>query len=134
MYFMIRILNTSRDGGQKSDKVDFSTLIYKNVMAEQTKEVPANEPILTLAVPAGTYKVTFCVRASVSTQTALNFYDFDGTTIAFNHFPDVGVARPYESVVLVKEYDTGHTISMSNTTQKFNYSGDATMIIAERIG
>lgn len=131
---MIRILNTSRDGGQKSDKVDFSTLIYKNVMAEATKEVPANEPILTLAVPAGTYKVTFCVRASVSTQIYLNFYDFDGTSIAFNHLTDGGVARPYESVVLVKEYDTSHTISMSNTTQKFNYSGDATMIIAERIG
>lgn len=118
----------------KSDKVDFRTLIYKNVMTEPTKAVPANEPILTLAVPAGTYKVTFCVRASVTTQTYLNFYDFDGTTIAFNHLTDGGVARPYESVVLVKEYDTGHTISMSNTTQEFNYSGDATMIIAERIG
>lgn len=130
---MIRILNTSRDGGQKSGKVDFSTLIYKNVMAV-TKEVPANEPILTLTVPAGTYIVTFCVRASITTQNVLNFYDFDGTSIAFNHFPESGVARPYESVVLVKEYDTSHTISMSNTTQKFNYSGDATMIIAERIG
>lgn len=116
------------------DKVDFSTLVYKNVMTEQTKEVPANEPILTLAVPAGTYKVTFCVRASIATQIYLNFYDFDGTSIAFNHLTDSGVARPYESVVLVKKYDTSHTISMSNTTQKFNYSGDATMIIAERIG
>lgn len=131
---MIRILSTSRDGGQKSDKVDFSTLIYKNVIAEDTKTVPANEPILTLDVPAGTYKVTFCIRASISTQNILNFYEFDGTTIAFNHFPEGGVARPYESVVLVKEYDTSHTISMSNTTQEFNYSGNVTMIIAERIG
>lgn len=28
MYFMIRILNTSRDGGQKSDKVDWATLSH----------------------------------------------------------------------------------------------------------
>lgn len=117
-----------------SHSVDFSTLTYKNIMTELTKTVPANEPILTLDVPAGTYKVTFCVRASVATQTTLNFYDFDGTSIAFNHFPEGGVARPYETVVLVKEYSTSHTISMSNTTQEFNYSGNATMIIAERIG
>lgn len=38
MYFMIRILNTSRDGGQKSDKVDWATLLPQLF---KTYEMPA---------------------------------------------------------------------------------------------
>lgn len=120
------------DSSVTSDKIDWTTLTQYSVLTEQ-RTIPANTPICSVTLPAGTWRVISQVRSYASGTSGIRYFYHCGISTGYNEFTPDGTIRPHHTFVDIVQPTTTTTFTLY-ADNEYIYSPDQNLMIAERIG
>lgn len=121
-----------QDGAVTADKIDFTDMVRSTQLTSQAF-IASNDTVLSLALPAGKWKVTTEVRGFFSqTQDTTGAFTHCGMQTTTNITQVGNTARPHETFVDIVEPSAQTTYSLS-AGFGMTWSID-TKMVAERIG